>query len=306
MSTINDVARLARVSKATVSRVLSGNRGVKEESRLAVLRAAEMLNYQPNAIAQSLSSQMTHCIGVICASEHIQQATCWLQALEKELSRHGKHLLLRFASTPREVTRARAELDSGLCDALMIVGARFPLPPLDNDVILVDCLSAATAQGILFDWLFAAQTAVQYLCSHQRRDIALINFPAGDAAAEILQGYRQAAENHLIPFHRQRVIEDEPVLRIALQKLINSGVKFNALLVTDDSQAREAVAMLREYRFAVPEQVLVFSLESSGRGVGLESVPAIGYSLESIARQAVALLSGGAPGERVRGTLVSA
>ncbi|MBE8208058.1 substrate-binding domain-containing protein, partial [Leptospira borgpetersenii serovar Ballum] len=108
-------------------------------------------------------------------------------------------------------------------------------------------LSAATAQGILFDWLFAAQTAVQYLCSHQRRDIALINFPAGDAAAEILQGYRQAAENHLIPFHRQRVIEDEPVLRIALQKLINSGVKFNALLVTDDSQAREAVAMLREY-----------------------------------------------------------
>ncbi|SPW22223.1 Galactose operon repressor [Cronobacter sakazakii] len=57
MSTINDVARLARVSKATVSRVLSGNRGVKEESRLAVLRAAEMLNYQPNAIAQSLSSQ---------------------------------------------------------------------------------------------------------------------------------------------------------------------------------------------------------------------------------------------------------
>lgn len=83
-------------------------------------------------------------------------------------------------------------------------------------------------------------------------------------------------------------------------------MKFNALLVTDDSQAREAVAMLREYRFAMPEQILVFSLESSGRGMGLESVPAIGYSLESIARQAVALLSGGAPGERVRGTLVSA
>ncbi|CCJ88394.1 AscBF operon repressor [Cronobacter turicensis 564] len=87
--------------------MLSGNRGVKEESRLAVLRAAEMLNYQPNAIAQSLSSQMTHCIGVICASEHVQQATCWLQALEKELSQHGKHLLLRFASSAPEVTRAR-------------------------------------------------------------------------------------------------------------------------------------------------------------------------------------------------------
>lgn len=56
MSTINDVSRLAGVSKATVSRVLSGSRGVKEASRQAVLQAAEALNYRPNMIAQSLLS----------------------------------------------------------------------------------------------------------------------------------------------------------------------------------------------------------------------------------------------------------
>ncbi len=67
MSTINDVSRLAGVSKATVSRVLSGSRGVKEASRQAVLQAAEALNYRPNMIAQSLLSQSTGCIGVICA-----------------------------------------------------------------------------------------------------------------------------------------------------------------------------------------------------------------------------------------------
>ena len=43
MSTINDVSRLAGVSKATVSRVLSGSRGVKEASRQAVLKAVEEL-----------------------------------------------------------------------------------------------------------------------------------------------------------------------------------------------------------------------------------------------------------------------
>ncbi|WP_419721838.1 LacI family DNA-binding transcriptional regulator, partial [Pseudomonas syringae] len=41
MSTINDVSRLAGVSKATVSRVLSGSRGVKEASRQAVLKAVD-------------------------------------------------------------------------------------------------------------------------------------------------------------------------------------------------------------------------------------------------------------------------
>ncbi len=54
MSTINDVSRLAGVSKATVSRVLSGSRGVKEASRQAVLKAVDELNYRPNVIAQSL------------------------------------------------------------------------------------------------------------------------------------------------------------------------------------------------------------------------------------------------------------
>ena len=50
MSTINDVSRLAGVSKATVSRVLSGSRGVKEASRQAVLKAVDELNYRPNVI----------------------------------------------------------------------------------------------------------------------------------------------------------------------------------------------------------------------------------------------------------------
>jgi len=48
MANITDVSRLANVSKATVSRVLSGSRGVREESRLAVLQAAEQLNFRPN------------------------------------------------------------------------------------------------------------------------------------------------------------------------------------------------------------------------------------------------------------------
>ena len=46
MANITDVSRLANVSKATVSRVLSGSRGVREESRLAVLQAAEQLNFR--------------------------------------------------------------------------------------------------------------------------------------------------------------------------------------------------------------------------------------------------------------------
>jgi DNA-binding LacI/PurR family transcriptional regulator len=113
MSTINDVSRLAGVSKATVSRVLSGSRGVKEASRQAVLKAVDELNYRPNVIAQSLLSQSTGCIGVICAQENINQTTGYFYALEKQLSQHQKHLLLRFAHSKAEVMHALEELSCG-------------------------------------------------------------------------------------------------------------------------------------------------------------------------------------------------
>ncbi|MCS3601673.1 DNA-binding LacI/PurR family transcriptional regulator [Buttiauxella sp. BIGb0471] len=307
MSNINDVARLAQVSKATVSRVLSGSRGVKEESRQAVLRAAEILNYKPNAIAQSLSSQSTNCIGVICATEHIQQSTGYLQALEKQLNQHHKHLLLRFANDHDSVALAAQELSNGLCDALLVVGARFSLPPLDDDIMLIDCLSGSNALSIQCDHVFAAETAVHYLCNQKRRQIALINFASGEAAAQTLEGYHQALHNHVVPFNRQLVIEDESSVRIALQRLINRGVKFSALLVTDDTQAQEAVMMLNQYQLQVPEQVMVFSLDGSTRMPGANAIPAIKYPLESIARRAVELLLGDRhTSDLVRGSLLIA
>lgn len=307
MSNINDVARLAQVSKATVSRVLSGSRGVKEESRQAVLRAAEILNYKPNAIAQSLSSQSTNCIGVICATEHIQQSTGYLQALEKQLNQHHKHLLLRFANDHDSVAQAAQELSNGLCDALLVVGARFSLPPLDDDIMLIDCLSGSNALSIQCDHVFAAETAVHYLCNQKRRQIALINFASGEAAAQTLEGYHQALHNHVVPFNRQLVIEDESSVRIALQRLINRGVKFSALLVTDDTQAQEAMMMLNQYQLHVPEQVMVFSLDGSTRMPGANTIPAIKYPLESIARRAVELLLGDRhTSDLVRGSLLIA
>ncbi|MCE0844092.1 LacI family transcriptional regulator [Buttiauxella sp. A2-C1_F] len=307
MSNINDVARLAQVSKATVSRVLSGSRGVKEESRQAVLRAAEILNYKPNAIAQSLSSQSTNCIGVICATEHIQQSTGYLQALEKQLNQHQKHLLLRFANDHDSVAQAAQELSNGLCDALVVVGARFPLPELDDDIMLIDCLSGSHNLSIQCDYIFAAETAVHYLCNQKRRQIALINFASGEAAALTLEGYHQALHNHVVPFNRQLVIDDESSVRIALQRLINRGVKFSALLVTDDTQAQEAVMMLNQYQLKVPEQVMVFSLDGSTRMPGSNTIPAIKYPLESIARRAVELLLGERhTSDLVRGSLLIA
>jgi DNA-binding LacI/PurR family transcriptional regulator len=69
MPTIDDVSRLANVSRATVSRVLTGTRGVREESREAVLRAVEELNYRPSFAAQNLASQTSSHVGLVISAQ---------------------------------------------------------------------------------------------------------------------------------------------------------------------------------------------------------------------------------------------
>ena len=62
--TIYDVAREARVSMATVSRVVNGNQNVKPETR-KVNEVIKRLNYRPNAVARGLASKRTTTVGVI-------------------------------------------------------------------------------------------------------------------------------------------------------------------------------------------------------------------------------------------------
>ena len=63
--TIYDVAREAKVSMATVSRVVNGNTNVRKDTRERVMKVINRLHYQPNAVAQGLASKRTTTVGLI-------------------------------------------------------------------------------------------------------------------------------------------------------------------------------------------------------------------------------------------------
>lgn len=293
MSTINDVSRLAGVSKATVSRVLSGSRGVKEASRLAVLKAVEELHYRPNVIAQSLLSQSTGCIGVICAQDNINQTTGYLYALEKHLSQHQKHLLLRFANSKTEVMHALDELTCGLCDDVLVIGARFPLNISHENVILVDCVDVDSSNSIQFDHAFAAETACNYLIKQGRRQIAVINPDSCGSVDQILLGYKRALENNFLPFNRNLIFMDSTSSSVALQVLLNNSttLNFNALLVADEQEAQRIIPQLQAFNKSVPKDIMVFSLAGSLHLPGIPTIPAIEYSMDAMAARIVAWLT---------------
>ena len=243
MSTINDVSRLAGVSKA----------------------------------------------GVICAQDNINQTTSYLYALEKQLSQHQMHLLLRFANSRDRVLHSLEELTCGLCDNVLIIGARFPLNIDRPDVVLIDCLESDGTNSIQFDHAFAAETACNYLISQGRRQIALIHPQASGFADQVLLGYKHALEKNFLPFNRNLVFLDSHSPSVAVQELVNNAttLNFNALLVANEQQAQLVVPQLQAFNRAVPEKVMVFSLAGSLQLPGIPTIPAIEYSMDAMASQIV-------------------
>ncbi len=68
MITIKEVAELAKVSQATVSRAINNHPTVKEANRQKVYAAIEQLGYKPNAFAQALASSRSNSIGMLVGS----------------------------------------------------------------------------------------------------------------------------------------------------------------------------------------------------------------------------------------------
>ena len=95
---------------------------------------------------------------------------------------------------------ALEELSCGLCDDILVIGARFPLDVEMDNVILVDCMESDNSNSIQFDHAFAAETACNYLTSQGRRQIALIHPHGSGFADQVLLGYKHALEKNFLPF----------------------------------------------------------------------------------------------------------
>ena len=92
--TIDDVARHARVSKATVSRVINGNYGVSEALRLRVMEAIRALGYQPDRSARRLRGTASELLGIIIPDIQNPYFTSVVRGIEDLAYEHQMNVLL--------------------------------------------------------------------------------------------------------------------------------------------------------------------------------------------------------------------
>ncbi|MDE0208413.1 MAG: LacI family DNA-binding transcriptional regulator [Boseongicola sp.] len=122
-ATLRDVAQMAGVSAATVSRVVNANALVSERTRVRVQAAIDALHFVPSAAARAINSGRTHVVGALVPTLDNAIFSRFLDALEEGLAVYGLSLVVATTKDDpdREAERARGLVDIGV-EGLIVSG----------------------------------------------------------------------------------------------------------------------------------------------------------------------------------------
>jgi len=272
--TIADVARKAGVSIATVSRVLNGSSPVIAATSERVRAAITDLNYAPRPAARVLAQRRTETVGLVLAEISGAFFSPMLRGIETGVREADFGLLIQSTPTTHLSGRPYHALAEHNTDGLIIFpegmdekeirrlnGLGFPLvlmhlaPP---EGLSIPMVTVENKSG--------AQTLVEHLITvHGRRRIAFLRGTEGHADSFWRErGYREALQNHQIPFDPQLIGKGDfnaDSAQATVRQWLLEGLQFDAIFAADDESASGALQALREAEKPVPQAVSVVGFD---------------------------------------------
>lgn len=280
-----DVAKLAGVSRSTVSFVLNDvDMQISEETKQRVLSAASELGYAPDAAAQALVSRRARIVGLVLirTPHHIDADIFLTQVLDgliQTTQKHSMRLLLDLVEQSTSDATYLEMIQSKRIDGLIISGPRTENTALCSLVeegfplVLMGQLPDPDFCYVDIDNRAAARMAVEHLVGLGHRRIGCITNAhiSYTAAIERLQGYRDALEVHNIRYRDEWVRYGDFTPDSGHEQmsgLLDRSELPSAVFVASDVVAFGAMAAIRERGLRIPEDMAV---------VGFDDVPFARY-----------------------------
>lgn len=273
MATIKDVARLAGVSVATVSRVINHSPKASENSRLSVLSAMEQLQYHPNANARALAQQSSETLGLVVGDVSDPFFGAMVKAVEQVAYNTGNFLLIGNGYHNAEKERQAIEqLIRHRCGALVVHAKKLPdeelaglMAQIPGMVLINRILPGYEARCVALDDHYGAWLATRYLiqAGHQRIAVICSNHQISDAN-DRLQGYLDALKEHNIPVDDRLIAYGEPDEvggERAMIDLLGHGKTFTAVTCYNDPMAAGALSVLSDNSIEVPQQMSLIGFD---------------------------------------------
>jgi DNA-binding LacI/PurR family transcriptional regulator len=274
------VARLAGVSRATVSRVVNGSPNVDPRLRDVVRRAITATGYVPNRAARSLVTRHTGAVALV-VSEHVEAAATVFSdpffgrvvaGVLGELGPRGVHPVLMLVDSDEAraglVNRLRQDHIDGVLLISIYPDATLPtlLTEADLPTVLFSRPSRPTPVSYVdVDHRLGAQLAADHLVDGGRTRIATIAGPHEvPAGQERLAGFQDAMARRGYPFVTN-VAGDftQQGGERAMERLFGEKPDVDGIFAANDLMAAGAIAVLREHGRRVPEDVAVVGFDDS-------------------------------------------
>jgi len=273
--TLEEVARHAGVSRATVSRVVNGSPTVAPSLRETVERAVAELGYVPNQAARTLMTSRTDTLALVVAEPDVRVFgdpffSGIVRGVSQELAASGLQLMLMMAQSHADLARIEQYLLSRHVDGVLLISEhaddRLPrilagagLPLVIGGRPLQDATATAYVDN---DNVGGARIAAEYLRSLGRSRITTVAGPMDmSAGVDRLAGFRKGLGRGF----RARYVEygdfEQEGGAAAMARLLDRVPDLDAVFVASDLMALGALAELRRRGRRVPDDVAVVGFD---------------------------------------------
>ena len=269
--TIDDVAKLAGVSRATAGRVVGNYGSVSEKSRERGWDAVRQLDYQPNLIARGLRSQTTKTIAVIVGSIRNTYSTALVYAVEKEAQKKGYNVLIctTHEDIEKELKHLK-DLNSRKVDGVILMSAYRADANMDKKykefyisklpIVFVDRnipgINRDVIQSENFD---ASYKATKYLMDMGHRKIGIIATSNFSTVQERIKGYKAAFANAGIEYDESLIASvdelSDKMSRKVCHEFLEEHPDITALYILNNSLCSGVLLDLKERQMKIPQDI---------------------------------------------------
>lgn len=266
---INEIANLAGVSRATISRYLNDGY-VSEEKRKIIKRVIEETGYQPSSQAQMLRTKKTQLIGVIIPKINSDTVSRMVAGISLVLSEHGYQLLLANTENheKEELKYLRLFKDNKV-DGVILIGTIFTrehkklLRDLNVPVVILG--QKLDGYSCVYHDDYKASFELTESMLKQGKKMSYIGVTPKDEAAgkNRKKGFLEACRQYKIKVDQECIIEGEFTLQSGYEsakRLLQIDPKIDSIFCATDNIAIGAVMYLREVGVLIPNQIQVVGI----------------------------------------------
>ena len=279
---IKDVARLAGVSIATVSRVLNKKGKYSKKTEEKVLKVVDDIGYQVNYNAKSLRTKISHTIGILVPDISNYFFANLVQEIEKSLFENSYSTII--CNTDRSLKKEKTYLqilENKNIDALIAIsgniekGFEFSSKNKKIPYICIDREPANLEDTIYIssDHFMGAYQATSHLLKTGCKQLAFLGQKIMSSSSKRrFDGYLKALEDNKIDFNEKKNhinISPNEDLKQQVDLFLNKNPNTDGIFAINDKLAIELIQILKDKNIKVPQEISI---------IGFDDIPACQYT----------------------------